>query len=114
MAGYSLAAREARALAVTNMGAWISLHYNDPLTTGVSEVAGGTYERVETTWDAGATDGSVLGTEVFFDVSSGTYRFAGIWTQQINGLYLGGGALSTGDVVLNGPGQVRTIPTCTG
>ena len=43
--------------------AWISLHTLDPGTTGTSEATGGSpaYARKQTSWTAGASDGSTVG-----------------------------------------------------
>lgn len=43
--------------------AWISLHTSDPGTTGTGEATGGSpaYARKQTSWTAGASDGSTVG-----------------------------------------------------
>lgn len=70
---------ESVALAATGLGASISLHTADPGTTGTAEATGGGYARKTTTWAGGASDGVVSGSQVEFDVATGTYTHYGVW-----------------------------------
>lgn len=106
---FTPAAREAAALAVTGLGASISLHTADPGTSGANEATGGSpaYARKTTTWTGGAVDGSVAGSQVTFDVAAGTYSWIGIW----NGTTFIGGLPLNSPVVLGSQGQVLVTPT---
>ena len=109
---FTVAAREAAALAITGLGAYISLHTADPSTTGASETSGGGYVRKLTTWTGGAADGSVPGSQVTIDVAAGTYTWAGIWSASTAGTFVGGLPLSA-SAVLGATGQVLVTPTVT-
>lgn len=106
------ASREIAALAVTAEGNYISLHTSNPGTTGTGEATGGSpaYARKQTTWTGGADDGSVPGSEVTFDVPSGTYTHFGIWSAVSSGTFIGGGALNA-SATLGAQGQVKVTPT---
>lgn len=115
MAGtFTNAAKEAAALAVTALGSYISLHTADPGTTGASEATGGSpaYGRKQTTWTGGASDGSVPGSQVTFDVPAGTYTHMGIWSASTAGTFVAGYPLSS-SVTLSAQGQVAVTPTQT-
>jgi hypothetical protein len=109
---FTTAVRESAALNVTGQGNWVSLHTADPGTTGASEATGGSpaYARKQTTWSGGASDGSVTGSQVEFDAPAGTYPWAGVWTAQTGGTFLGGLQLSS-SAVLAAQGLVRVTPT---
>lgn len=111
---FTNAAKEAAALAITALGAYISLHTADPGTTGTSEATGGApaYARKLTTWTGGASDGSVPGSQVTFDVAAGTYTWSGIWSAVTSGTFVGGLPLSA-SAVLGAQGQVLVTPTVT-
>lgn len=111
---YTAATREAAALAITALGAYISLHTADPGTTGASEATGGSpaYARKQTTWSGGASDGTVAGSQVTFDVPAGTYTHFGVWTAATGGTYIGGFALSASATV-GSQAQVLVTPTTT-
>jgi hypothetical protein len=108
------ATRESAALNVTGLGAAISLHTADPSTTGGSEATGGSpaYARKTTTWTGGASDGSVVGSEVTIDAAAGTYTHWGVWSATSGGTFIAGFALSS-SVVLGAQGQVKLTPTIT-
>lgn len=114
MATFTNATREAAALEVTGLGTYISLHTADPGTTGASEATGGSpaYARKQTTWTGGASDGSVAGSEVTFDVPAGTYTHMGIWSAVSSGTFVGGFALAS-SATLGAQGQVKVTPTIT-
>jgi hypothetical protein len=111
---FTNASKEAAALAVTGLGAYISLHTADPGTTGTSEATGGSppYARKLTTWTGGASDGSVPGSQVTFDAPAGTYTHIGVWSAVTAGTFVTGFALSA-SVVLGAQGQVLVTPTVT-
>lgn len=112
MAGFTNAAKEAAALAVTALGNWISLHTTDPGTTGANEATGGSpaYARKQTTWAGGASDGAVPGSQVIFDAPAGTYGFASQWSASTAGTFISSWALSS-PVTLGAQGQVLVTPT---
>lgn len=107
------AAKEAAALAISALGDRISLHTNDPGTTGANEATGGSpaYARKTTTWSAGASDGVVAGSEVAIDAPAGTYTHMGVWTS--GGVFVAGSALSSSTGSLPGQTVVRLTPTIT-
>lgn len=111
---FTNASKEAAADAVTDLGDYISLHTGDPSTTGANEATGGSpaYARKQTTWSAGASDGSITGSQVTFDVGAGTYTHIGVWTAATSGTFIGGFALSS-SATLSGQGQVLVTPTIT-
>jgi hypothetical protein len=110
---FTNATKEAAALAVTGLGNWISLHTTDPGTTGTGEASGGSpaYARKQTTWTGGASDGSVPGSAVAFDVPAGTYTHIGVWTAATAGTFVGGFALSSSTGALPGQTTVNVTPT---
>lgn len=112
MGTFTNAARETAATSVTGLGQFISLHTADPGITGASEATGGSpaYARKSTTWSAGASDGSVAGSEVTFDVPAGTFSHFGVWTAGTAGTFIGGGALSS-PATLGAQGQVKVTAT---
>ncbi len=114
MGTLTTAARETAAQAITALGSYVSLHTADPGTTGASEATGGSpaYARKQTTWSNGASDGQVAGSEVTFDVPTGTYTHFGVWTAASSGTFIGGAALS-GSATLGAQGQVKVTPTTT-
>lgn len=112
MAKMTDAFREALALAGTGQGGWLSLHTADPGTAGtVGEVTGGTpaYARKQTTWTGGAADGSVVGSEVAFDVPAGTFTHIACWTAATGGTFLWSQAIS--GITFPGQGVLKITPT---
>lgn len=109
---YTTATKESAALAIAALGDRISLHTADPGTTGASEVTGGSpaYARKTTTWSGGASDGSVVGSQVTFDVPAGTYTHIGIWSA--GGTFIGGQPLNS-SAVAGQQGTVLVTPTIT-
>lgn len=72
-------------------GTAVSLHTADPGTTGASEVTGGSYARVATTW-AVASGSARQGSQVTLNVPAGTtITHFGIWS---GSTFLCGGPLS--------------------
>lgn len=107
------ATKESAAVAVTNLGSWISVHTAAPGTTGASEATGGApaYARKQTTWTPGASDGVVTGSEVTIDVPAGSYSGFGVWDAATGGNYIGGDTFTT--ATLNTQGQIKITPTYT-
>jgi len=106
------ATKETAALAVSSLGASVSLHTGDPGTTGANEVTGGSpaYARKTTSWTGGTSDGVVTGTAVVFDVPAGTYTHLGLWN---GSTFLGGAPLSSSTGALPGQQTVTVTPTVT-
>lgn len=90
----------------------ISLHTADPGTTGASEVTGGTYARVATTWGA-ASNGSSVGSQVTLNVPAGvTVTHWGLWSAATGGTFEYGGALATPEA-FGAAGTLAHTPTLT-
>lgn len=111
MAGYTASAKETAALAITNLGAYISVHTADPGLTGTSEATGGSpaYARKLTTWTGGTADGVVTGSEVTHNLPAGTYSYIGIWSAATAGTYIGGAAITS--TTLPAQGTLLITPT---
>lgn len=94
------------------LGAYISLHTADPGTTGASEVVGGTYARVQTTWGT-STNGAKTGSQVTLNIpASTTITHWGCWTAASAGTYLAGGLLSSASAY-TAAGTYNITPTLT-
>lgn len=88
---FTTAAENTAVNAVTGAANLISLHIADPGDSGASEVTGGTYARVATTWGA-AANSSATGSSVTLDVPSGTtISHWGLWSDDGLTFYYGGG-----------------------
>jgi hypothetical protein len=85
--------------AVGEVATWLSLHHGDPSTTGANEIVGGSYARVQTTWEAAdGSAGTKLGSLVAINVPAGvTVDHWGLWTAGSAGIYYDGGALPTSE-----------------
>lgn len=107
---FTAAVREAAVTAAVT-GTTVSLHTADPGTTGANEVSGGSpaYARKTTAWTAGATDGSITGSQVTFDVPAGTYSWVGVW----NGTTFQCGIQLASSATFSGQGQLQVTPTVT-
>lgn len=83
-------------VALTALGTdymFISLHSADPGTTGASEITGGSYVRVATTW-AAASAAAMAGSQVTINVPAGTtIAYWGIWSASTGGVWFDGGQL---------------------
>lgn len=88
---FTTAAENTAVDAVTAAANLISLHTSDPGDTGTgTEVTGGTYARVATTWGA-AANSSATGSSVTLDVPSGTtISHWGLWSDDGLTFYYGG------------------------
>lgn len=82
---------------------YMSLHAGSPGTTGVNEVAGGTYGRQPLVFGA-ASGGSQASTDAqsFAGMPACTPTNFGIWTAVTGGTYIGGGTLSSSPALPNG------------
>lgn len=103
------ATKNALATAYAAQGSWLSLHTASPAANGANEASGGSptaYARKQTTWGT-ASNSTVTGTEVTFDVPAGSYSHWGLWTAATGGTFLDGGAL-TATVTLSAQGQVKS------
>jgi hypothetical protein len=91
---YTIAAENAAVTGIKTNATFISLHTADPGTTGASEVVGGTYARVATTWPANPTNGSITGSAATINVPAATtITHWGLWTTGTAGTVYYGGTL---------------------
>lgn len=98
--------------AVKNAATFISLHTADPGTTGTSEVSGGTYARVATTWGT-VTAGSVTGSAVTINVPAATtIAYWGLWTAGTGPTFYYGGTLTASET-FGSAGTYSLTPTLT-
>lgn len=96
--------------AIAVLGDWITAHTADPGATGASEVAGGSYARQQTTWDAPAA-GDRVGTQVAIPVPAGTtVTHWGIRSAVSGGTWIGGFALPAPEV-FGAAGTLQWTPT---
>lgn len=107
---YTAAAETTAITAVKNAATFISLHTADPSTTGASEVTGGTYARVATTWGT-VTAGSVTGSACVLNVpASTTITHWGLWTLGSGGAFYYGGSLPASET-FGSAGTYSLTPT---
>lgn len=91
---------------------YISLHTADPSTTGASEVSGGTYARVATTWGSSSA-GSKAGSAATINVPAATtITYWGLWTAVTAGTFYYGGVLPASETY-GGAGTYALTPTLT-
>lgn len=114
MAGFNDTALNVMVNALAAAGTYISAHTADPGTTGTSEVAGGSYARVQTTWGTagtGATGGDRAGSEVSINIpASTTVTHWGIWSASTSGTFYGGFALTSSEA-FGSAGVLKHTPT---
>ena len=97
-----------QALATTGW-AYVSLHTASPSTTGVNEVAGGTYARVAVTWNSPSGGAVTNSNSLTINVpASTTVTHVGIWSALTTGTYYIGAALSP-NVTTGGSAGTATI-----
>ena len=112
MAGYNNTSKDAALTAVGAAATYISLHTPDPGTTGTSEVSGGTYARVQTTWGTAAAS-SMTGSQVTINVpASTTITYWGVWSAASGGTYYEGGVLPSSQAYVSAGTYLHT-PTLT-
>ncbi|MEV6773896.1 hypothetical protein AB0N05_35200 [Nocardia sp. NPDC051030] len=98
--------------AVGGANTYVSIHTNDPSTTGANEASGGSpaYARVATTWGA-AANGAVTGSQVTINLPAGTYTYAGLWTAATGGTFIDKVAIAS--TTLGSQGTLLVTPTFT-
>lgn len=108
------ATKEALAAEYASLGDYISLHTDNPSTTGANEATGGSpaYARKQTTWSAGGSDGVYTGSQVTIDVPAGTYTHVGIFDASSSGNFIDYYELPD-PIVMSAQGQIRVTPTFT-
>lgn len=107
---FTSASKDTAVNALTALGSYISLHNQDPGTTGAAEISGVT--RQQTTWGS-SSSGTANGTQVTFSsVPAGSYTHYGVWTAATGGTFRWGFALSPG-VTLSDVGTVLMTPRVT-
>jgi hypothetical protein len=110
--GYTNTAKNAALDGIGAAAAYISFHTADPGSTGTSEVAGGTYARVQTTWGAAATAAKV-GSQITANIPAATtITHWGLWTASSGGTFHYGGPLSASET-FGGAGNYQFTPTLT-
>lgn len=110
--GFTDTSKDAGLAAIGALGDDISLHTADPGTSGASEVVGGTYARVATTWGS-ASASSMAGSAVVINVpASTTITHWGVWTAGSGGTFLQGGVLPASETY-GGAGTYTLTPTLT-
>lgn len=96
----------------------VSLHTDDPGTTGADEVTGGSYARQAVTWGAASGGSKTNSSALTFSIPAGTtITHVGLWTASTNGTFLGGGPLDspqsypTGGTYTINPGDLEATLT---
>lgn len=108
--GYTDTLKDIMLTAAKSTATFISLHTDDPSTTGANEVTGGTYARVATTWPAPSAS-SMVGSQVTINVPAGvTIKFWGLWTLVSGGTFELGEALPANES-FGGAGTYLFTPT---
>ena len=111
--GYTNTSKNTALDAIGGAAAYISFHTADPGSTGTSEVVGGTYARVLTTW-AAASAAAKAGSQVSANIPAATtITHWGLWTAVSGGTFHYGGALSASET-FGGAGTYLFTPTLTG
>lgn len=98
--------REALAVAFTELGDWVAIF----TTGGVVEATGGSpaYARKQTTWSAGAVDGTVAGSQVEIDLPAGTYTHVGVFSAATGGTLIEKVAITS--TTLGAQGKLLVTP----
>ena len=110
MAGYNATSKDVALTAIGAAATYVSLHNADPGTTGLNEISGGSYARVQTTWGTAAAS-SMAGSQVTINVpASTTVAYWGVWTTVSGGTCYESGTLPTTEVY-TGAGQYLLTPT---
>lgn len=93
MATYSNAAKNAALDGLAAFGNWISLHTASPGATGINEVSGTGYARIQATW-AASSSGSKAASQVSITVPAGvTVTHYGVWSAVTAGNFSFGDSL---------------------
>jgi hypothetical protein len=110
--GFTNAAKNAAVDGIAAAATYLSLHTADPGTTGASEVTGGTYARVATSWSASSA-GSKPGSATTLNVpASTTIGWWGLWTAASGGTFHYGGTIPASEAYGSAGTYVLT-PTLT-
>lgn len=83
--------------AIDEIIVYLSLHDDDPSTTGANEVSGGSpaYARKAATWDSATSGAVALSSAVTFDVpASTTVKYVGYWSASTEGTFYGAKAVT--------------------
>jgi hypothetical protein len=111
VAGFNDSALNDAVNGIAAAATYISAHTADPGTGGTSEVAGGSYGRVQTTWGA-ASSGDRTGSQVAINIPAGTtVTHWGLWTTASGGTFKGGFALAGGSEAFTNAGTLDHTPT---
>lgn len=93
MATYSVAVKNAALDGIAAYGNYISLHTASPGTTGLNEVAGTGYGRIQATW-AASSNGTKAASQVSITVPAGvTVTHYGVWSAGTAGNFSFGDSL---------------------
>jgi hypothetical protein len=96
--------------AIAAASRWVSAHTADPGSTGLNEVAGGSYARQQTTWPSAAS-GDTTGSQVAIPIPASTsVTHWGLWSAATGGSFRGGFALGATEVFGAG-GTLNHTPT---
>lgn len=110
--GYTTTPKNGALDSIGTAATWISMHTADPGSTGTSEVTGGSYARVQTTWSA-ASAASKAGSQVTINIPAGTtITHWGFWTASSGGTFYYGGSLTNSES-FGGAGTYQFTPTLT-
>lgn len=110
--GFTNAAKNTALDAIGSAASYLSFHTADPGSGGTSEVTGGSYARVQTTWGA-ASAASKTGSQVTANIpGSTTITHWGLWTAASGGTFHYGGTLSASES-FGGAGTYQFTPTLT-
>lgn len=110
--GYTNTSKNTALDAIGTAASYISYHTADPGSGGASEVAGGSYARVQTTWGAAAS-ASKAGSQITSNIpASTTITYWGLWTAVSGGTFHYGGLLSASEA-FGGAGTYLFTPTLT-
>jgi hypothetical protein len=117
--GFTNAAKNAALDGIGSAASYLSFHTADPGSTGTSEVTGGTYARVQTTWGA-ASAAAKTGSQVAANIPAGTtITYWGLWTASSGGTFYNGKLLLLPDNTTPAPesfgsaGTYQFTPTLT-
>lgn len=89
---YTDAAKNLMLDALADVAVFVSLHDDDPSTTGANEVSGGTpaYARKAITWNDAASGSLDSSNTPEFDVpASTTVAYVGFWSEATDGTFYG-------------------------
>ncbi|MEC3955795.1 hypothetical protein VMT65_22370 [Nocardia sp. CDC153] len=93
---------------------YVSVHVNDPGSTGINEASGGSpaYARKPSTWGA-VVNGQVTGSQVAIDLPANTYNYAGLWKTATGGQADFIDKVAIAPTTLGAQGQLLITPTFT-